>query len=143
MVDQVIVPLIAYEDGMQAMAWLCHAFGFRERRRFLDDDGSLSHSELEYNGALVMLSTPSPDYESPRTHRQHCEQARRVAELPWTIDGVLVYVRDIDAHYARAVDAGAAILTPLTADDYGRLYRAEDLEGHRWMFLEPPKAPAE
>jgi uncharacterized glyoxalase superfamily protein PhnB len=49
---------------------------------------------------------------------------------------VHVSVDDVDAHYDRAVAAGATILSELE-DNPGigqRQYRAEDLEGHRWMF---------
>jgi uncharacterized glyoxalase superfamily protein PhnB len=65
-----------------------------------------------------------------------CEQARKWRETPFVVDGVHVSVDDIDAHYARAQAAGATILSQLE-DNTGigqRQYRAEDLEGHRWMF---------
>ena len=51
---------------------------------------------------------------------------------------MLVYVDDIDVHFARARSAGARILSELE-DNPGigqRQYRAEDAEGHRWMFAE-------
>jgi len=56
--------------------------------------------------------------------------------VPWIIDGVLVYVDDLDSHFARAKAAGAAILSEIEDDPPGRRYRAEDLEGHRWFFFE-------
>jgi uncharacterized glyoxalase superfamily protein PhnB len=31
---------------------------------------------------------------------------------------------------------GATIITDVEADQYGKRYRAEDLEGHRWMFMQ-------
>jgi uncharacterized glyoxalase superfamily protein PhnB len=49
---------------------------------------------------------------------------------------VLVYVDDIDDHYKRAKDAGANILSEPEEGPPGRRYRAEDLEGHRWMFMQ-------
>jgi uncharacterized glyoxalase superfamily protein PhnB len=56
--------------------------------------------------------------------------------VPYIIDGVLVYVDDIDAHFERAKAAGAAILSPVEQGQEGKRYRAEDLEGHRWMFMQ-------
>lgn len=48
-----------------------------------------------------------------------------------------VYVDDVDAHYARAVAAGAEITEELADQFYGdRVYRALDPEGHRWSFHE-------
>ena len=134
----VVIPMLAYEDGFAALAWLSRAFGFRERTRMAGPDGRLAHGEMEAGDGLVMLATPSPHYESPRTHRASCERARRWSEVPWVIDGVLVYVPDVDAHYARARAAGAIILSEPEDGFPGRRYRAEDPEGHRWMFMARP-----
>jgi PhnB protein len=136
-----VVPMLAYENGPAAMDWLCSAFGFRERTRWLDEAGKLAHGELltEYDG-LVMLASPTPDYEGPRRHREHCESARRWSTVPWVINGVLVYVSDIQSHYDRASLAGAHILSQIENDFPGKRYRAEDCEGHRWMFMKKPVA---
>jgi uncharacterized glyoxalase superfamily protein PhnB len=56
--------------------------------------------------------------------------------VPYIVDGVLVYVKDAGAHYEQARKAGATILSELEEGPDGKRYRAEDLEGHRWMFLE-------
>ena len=129
--------MLAYEDGPAAMDWLARAFGFREVRRWLDENGRLTHGELELGGELVMLATPTPDYESPAHHRESCDAARRWSSVPYVIDGVLVHVDDVDAHCARARAAGAAILSePADQAEGFRRYRAEDLEGHRWMFAQ-------
>jgi uncharacterized glyoxalase superfamily protein PhnB len=131
-----VIPMIAYEDGAGALDWLARAFGFRERTRMTGKDGRLSHAEMETGDGLIMLASPTPDYESPKHHRDGCEPARRWSAVPWVIDGVLVYVDDVDGHYHRAKGAGARILSEPEADDYGRRYRVEDIEGHRWMFLQ-------
>jgi uncharacterized glyoxalase superfamily protein PhnB len=133
---QGVIPMIAYEDGVAALDWLATAFGFRERTRMMGKDGRISHAEMETGEGLIMLASPTPDYESPRRHRETCEPARRWSGVTWVIDGVLVYVDDVAAHYERAKGAGARILSEPEADDYGHRYRAEDLEGHRWMFLQ-------
>ena len=131
-----VIPMLSYEDGPAALDWLALAFGFRERARMLGPDGSLAHGEMETGGGLIMLATPTPDYESPRRHREGCEPARRWSAVPWVIDGVLVLVEDLDAHYAQAREAGATILSEPEDGPPGRRYRAEDPEGHRWMFLQ-------
>lgn len=131
-----VIPMLAYEDGFAALEWLAEAFGFRERLRLVGDDGLLAHGEMEAGGGLIMLATPTPDYESPRRHRETCAQARKWSAVPWIINGVLVYVDDLDAHFARAKAAGATILTEIEEGPPARRYRAEDLEGHRWFFME-------
>ena len=134
--SQTVVPMLAYADGPAAMDWLVRVFGFRERTRLLGEDGRLGHGELELGGGLIMLATPSPDYEGPKQHREHCDRARRWSAVPWVIDGVLVLVDDIPSHFARAEREGAHILSPLEPGPPAARYRVEDLEGHRWMFME-------
>ncbi|HSJ55149.1 MAG TPA: VOC family protein [Anaerolineae bacterium] len=131
-----VIPMLAYENGVEALEWLARAFGFRERERWLGEDGLLAHGELDAGDGVIMLATPTPDYESPKHHRQSCEAARRWSQVPWVIDGVLVHVDDVDEHYERARRAGAIIMTEPEDGPAGRRYRAEDLEGHRWMFVE-------
>jgi uncharacterized glyoxalase superfamily protein PhnB len=131
-----VIPMIAYEDGPKAMDWLASAFGFTERARMLGKDGRLSHGEMQAGEGVIMLATPTPDYQAPRHHREACEPARKWSTVPYIVDGVLVYVDDIDAHFARARQRGASILSGLEASQDGKRYRAEDLEGHRWMFVQ-------
>ena len=75
-------------------------------------------------------------YEGPREHRSHCVRAQQWSAVPWIIDGVLVNVNNVDTHFQRAVEAGATILSEPEDGYPGRRYRAEDFEGHRWMFME-------
>ena len=136
MPEQRVVPMFSYEDVGRAADWIARAFGFTETGRWADDDGRVTHVNMELDGGLIMLGYPSVDYQSPKHHAEMCEQARKWRETPFVVDGVHVSVDDIDAHYARAQAAGATILSELE-DNTGigqRQYRAEDLEGHRWMF---------
>ncbi|HZG34234.1 MAG TPA: VOC family protein [Gaiellaceae bacterium] len=133
--SQRIVPFLGYEDAAAAIVWLERAFGFRERRdERYEEDGTITHAELELEGSRIYLSTPA-GYASPRTLRATCEAARRSYDNPWVIDGHFVEVDDLDAHHARAAAAGATILRPPEDPGIGhRIYAAEDPEGHRWMF---------
>jgi uncharacterized glyoxalase superfamily protein PhnB len=139
MSDQVpgVVPMLSYRDGAAAMDWLSRVFGFEVRERWLDDQGVLTHGEMSTGNGVIMLATPSPDYEGPSLHRSHCEAATAWSSVPWVIDGVLVYVDDLVAHFDRAVSEGAALLSRIEEGPNGSsLYRAEDVEGHRWMFVQ-------
>ena len=131
-----VVPMLSYADGPAAMDWLVEAFGFEEQTRWLDDDGRVAHGELRAGDGLVMVASTHDGYEGPRTHRAHCTRADTWLRSPYVVDGVLVHVDDVEAHYARAVEAGAATLSGIEDGGPGRLYRTEDCEGHRWMFLQ-------
>jgi uncharacterized glyoxalase superfamily protein PhnB len=134
---QRVFPMLAYEDAAAAIDWLVTAFGFRELGRMAAEDGRIGHAELELNGGVVYVASPTPDYQSPRRHREACEPARKWSAVPWVIDGVMAEVDDADAHFDRARAAGATILSEPEDQSFGRIYRAEDVEGHRWMFIQP------
>ena len=68
-VTQRIFPMIAYEDTAAAIDWLTRAFGFEEHgQRYVMEDGTIGHAELEIGGERVMLATPNREYQSPRRH---------------------------------------------------------------------------
>jgi uncharacterized glyoxalase superfamily protein PhnB len=91
---------------------------------------------MQVGDGLIMLATPSPHYHGPKRHREESEAARLWSEVPYVIDGVVVNVDDVHAHFKQAQAAGATILSPVEETSSGKRYRAEDLEGHRWMFME-------
>jgi PhnB protein len=139
MAEQRVIPMFSYEDVGGSADWIARAFGFEETGRWSDDAGRVTHVTMELDGGQFMLGYPSSDYQSPKHHAKVCEQARKWSQAPYIVDGVHVTVDGIDAHYERAKSAGARILSELE-DNPGigqRQYRAEDLEGHRWMFAEP------
>jgi len=135
---QRITPFVGYEDAARAIEWLERAFGFEEDRSArYEEEGTITHAELSLDGATIYLSTPS-GYASPRRMRETSELARVAYDNPWVIDGLFVQVEDVDAHHERARAAGATILREPEDPGIGhRIYSAEDLEGHRWMFGQP------
>jgi uncharacterized glyoxalase superfamily protein PhnB len=133
---QRLVPFLGYEDAAVAIEWLCAAFGATENAdaRQTGPDGTIGHAELDLEGSTIFLSTPA-GYVSSRRHRQSCETERAMRDNPWVIDGLFVEVDDVEAHHARAAAHGATIIRGLNEPGTGhRIYTAEDIEGHRWMF---------
>jgi hypothetical protein len=92
-----MIPMLTYEDVGAAADWLCSAFGFRPSgEQYRDEEGRVTHAELEYGDGEVMLGFASTDYRSPRRHAQECEQAAKWLDNPYVVDGVLVQVEDLD-----------------------------------------------
>jgi len=109
----VIIPELAYADVRAAARWLCQAFGFSERLRI-----GTHRVQLVFGGSAIVATRRSPDSHTVDT--QHA---------------IMVCVIDVDAHYERATQAGARIISPPTDYEFGeRQYSAEDLGGHRWVF---------
>lgn len=133
--------MMSYRNGVDSLDWLVAAFGFTENVRMVNDEGRLEHAELEVGSGTIMLATPSLDYEGPSLHRSHCDASARWQEVPYLVDGLLVVVDDVDAHRNRAREHGATILTDVELTANGKRYRAEDPEGHRWMFVERGTVP--
>ena len=131
---QRFVPMVAYEDATRAADWLTRAFGFSERERFHDAQGIVTDVVLEYGGEFFLAGHPNAAYRGPRRHALSCATARAWLDTPFVVDGVLVYVDDLEDHHRVAKAAGAKILSEIEANTVQRQYRCEDLEGHRWMF---------
>jgi len=134
-----VIPMLSYENCAAALDWLALVFGFRERVRMPESDGRIGHAEMETDHGVIMLASGPAGYESPATRCKRYERIREWLTVPWAVDGVLVYVDHVDAHFERAQRGGARILSSPEDAPYGRLYRAEDLEGHRWMFMQRPE----
>jgi len=122
-----ITPHLFYDDVAAAIDWLVKAFGFEIRLRMTDKAGVVVHGEVELKDSLVMLGLAAEveAWESPRT------LGGRVSQR------LYVFVDDVDAHYERALSAGAEIIR-VPADQYwgDRVYECIDPEGHRWKFAQ-------
>ncbi|MBI5851453.1 MAG: VOC family protein [Planctomycetes bacterium] len=119
-----IHPCLTYDDAPAAIEWLCKVFGFETRLVVPGPNGTVRHSELSLGTGVVMVGSPRPEANrfGPRGGKGS------VATLS-------VCVADPDAHHARAVAAGARVVSPLRDEEHGaRGYGAEDLEGHQWYF---------
>ena len=119
-----IHPALRYRDARAAIAWLEDTLGFEEVA-IHEADGRVAHAELDAYGARVFLGSPRPDFEGPKA------SGVRTAL-------VYVYVDDVDATYARALEAGAASVEAPNDQPYGERRAAiEDPEGHHWYLAAP------
>jgi uncharacterized glyoxalase superfamily protein PhnB len=116
-----VTPLLRYTNGTAAIAWLRDAFGFETKLEVPGADGTIAHAELRLGAGYIMLgSTPEDSKDNPWAGQKQ---------------GVCVALDAVDAHYARAKAAGAAILRDIADTPYGtRGYSALDLEGRVWTF---------
>jgi uncharacterized glyoxalase superfamily protein PhnB len=123
-----IVPTLRYRNGQAAIDWLCKAFGFEENLVVPDASGAIAHAQLTYGNGMIMLGSANNNDFS------------KLVKSPAESGGigsqsVYIIVSDVDAHYSRAVEAGAEIVIAIKDEDYGgRVYSCRDLEGHVWNF---------
>jgi uncharacterized glyoxalase superfamily protein PhnB len=127
-----------YDDAAAAIDWLCRVFDFEVRLRVDGEGGRIEHSELVYGDGLIMVGEASG--KASRTVPVPSVSPR--AQGGANTQTLCVYVDDVDAHCARVRAAGGEIVQELETHDYGadywadRSYRAVDLEGHHWWFMQ-------
>jgi uncharacterized glyoxalase superfamily protein PhnB len=117
-----IYPGLQYRDAEAAMTWLEGVLGCTRREDHRDEEGNVVHAELDFRGAIVMLSSAGVGREPFRS-------------LP--AGGALVYVAldEVDELYERVRDGGGEIAVELTDTDYGsRDFTVRDPEGNLWAF---------
>jgi uncharacterized glyoxalase superfamily protein PhnB len=127
-----LIPCLRYADAPSAIAFLCKAFGFERHAVHTDSSNPtiVLHAQLNLGDTMVMLGSAA-EGEARERYRW-----RTPAEAGGITMCVCAVVDDIEAHYDRAIAAGADIVTPLhdNAGYPGRSYSARDPEGNVWDF---------
>lgn len=123
-----LMPLMRYRDLAEAMIWLERAFGFEKQIAVSDNDGAAIYGQMTYRGSLMMMGAVR-DTDLDKLMRQPDE----VGDVE--TQSCYIVVEDADAHYARAVEAGAEIVLEIKSDGLGRRgYSCRDPQGHIWNF---------
>jgi PhnB protein len=115
-------PMLVINNGVRDIDFYKKAFGAIELRRFSNDDGTIHVSEMEIDGAMFHLHEQGKISSSPDT-------------LKSTTVSIGLFVDDVHAVMAKAVEAGAKIISPIEDYDYG--YRQGDIVdpfGHWWQI---------
>lgn len=122
-----VVPYLTVDGALKASAYYQKAFGAQQVFAHpADDQGRTMHVHLYLNGGSVMLSDAYPDHGHPFEPPQG-----------FTIQ---LIVDDVDAWWARAVGAGAEIVTPLQEMFWGdRWGQVRDSFGVTWSMSTPAK----
>jgi uncharacterized glyoxalase superfamily protein PhnB len=121
-----VIPALRYRNAPAAIDWLCTVFGFVRHAVHTMPDGTIAHAELSLGGGMVMLGSARDD------------EYGRGFKSPGELGGVetrsaYIVAPDVDAVYARAQAAGAAVVRPLKDTGYGsREFTVKDPEGHSW-----------
>jgi len=115
--------LFPYLAG-KAIDFYTRAFGVTEKYRLTEPSGRIGHAELDFGGAIVMLSEEYPEFGLLG---------------PQTIGGcsmsIHLHVDDCDAAIQRAVSEGAEMIRAPSDAFYGeRSGTVRDPFGHEWLI---------
>ncbi len=117
-------PYLYIKGAAKAIDFYKRAFGATERMRMDGPNGTIGHAEIAIGKAIIMLAD-----ESPAMH------ALSPATIGGTAASFLIYVENVDEVFARAVKAGATVLSPVEDKFYGdRMGGLKDPFGHQWFL---------
>ena len=116
-------PQLFIDNGVTDISFYSRAFGATENFAFRNDDGSVHVAELSIDGAIFHVHEVSQAYfHTP-------EQCKGITAI------IGLFVEDVNAIMAAAIDAGAAEISPAKDYEYGyRQGEVLDPFGHRWLI---------
>lgn len=112
-----VAPYLVVEGAAGTIDFLQRVFDAAELRRFADAGGKLVHAEVRVGDTVVMIADGMPP------------------AWPAVPSHVHVYVEDVDATYARALEAGAqSVQKPVKKDDADKRGGVRDAGGTTWWI---------
>lgn len=111
-----VAPYLIVNGASATIDFLKRVFGAEELRTFPNDEGKLMHAEVRIDDTVVMLADLAEGW-------------------PATPSFVHVYVRDVDAVYQRALEAGAeSVQEPVKKEDEDKRGGVKDAGGTIWWI---------
>lgn len=111
-----VTPYLIVEGAEKLLDFLKQAFDAEEKVRMPKPDGSIAHAEARIGDSVVMMGDAGEQW-SPMPAAIH------------------LYVKDCDATYQRALEAGATSLQEPANQFYGdRMAGVRDLVGNMWWI---------
>jgi PhnB protein len=119
-----VTPALVVNDAARALEFYGQVFGATERMRTPGPGGTIAHAEIEIGDSVVMVEDASPFMGTA---------APPAGGFEGSPMSLFVYVEDVDAVMARAVELGATEERAAQDQFYGdRDGHIVDPFGHRW-----------
>ncbi|WP_405071995.1 VOC family protein [Kribbella sp. NBC_01510] len=119
-----VTPALTVAGAVKALEFYSSVFGATERMRFPGPAGTISHAEIQIGDSVVIVEDED---------RQRGTTAPPPGGLPGSPASLFIYVDDVDAVIARAVELGATLRRPAEDQFYGdRDGHIVDPFGHGW-----------
>jgi len=111
-----VTPFIVANGTAKLIDFVKQAFGAEEKDRYAAPDGTVMHAELRIGDSIVMLGEAQAEWKPMAA-------------------ALYLYVKDVDATFAKAVRAGATSVKPVTDQFYGdRNGTVKDAWGNLWSI---------
>ena len=123
-----VTPSLVVSPCAEALEFYQRAFGAKLKGSIPGPDGLVMHAEMSIGGAMIMLADEMPPMNGGPSKKSPKNAGT-------TTGGVMLYVKDVDAAFERAVAAGAKVTMPLEDQFWGdRFGQLEDPFGHVWSL---------
>ena len=116
-----VTPYLIVKGAAAALDFYKAAFGAEELFRMAGPDGAVAHAEIKIGDSVLMLGDENPEWGA------------KGPDAGGSPVGLMIYVPDVDARFAAAVAAGAAVKKGVQDQFYGdRSGSLTDPFGHIW-----------
>ena len=123
-----VTPSLVVSPCAEALDFYQRAFGAKLKGSIPGPDGLVMHAEISIGGAMIMLADEMPPMNGGPSRKSPKNAGT-------TTGGVMLYVKDVDAAFERAIAAGAKVTMPLEDQFWGdRFGQLEDPFGHVWAL---------
>lgn len=112
---QVVMPYLVIPNAIKFYDFVKNVFGAEETAKFLNEDKSLMHGEVNIGGSTIMFGNSSDDWTSQPA-------------------GLYINVENPDATFQKALQHGATVVMPMSDKDYGRTGGVKDPFGNTWWI---------
>jgi PhnB protein len=121
-----VTPCLVVDGATKALEFYADVFGATEWMRFPGPGGSVAHAEIEIGDSVLIVEDASPMMGT---------EPPPAGGLPGSPSFLFVYVEDVDAVVARAVELGATLKRAPEDQFYGdRDGYVIDPFGHGWTI---------
>jgi uncharacterized glyoxalase superfamily protein PhnB len=111
-----VSPYLIVSGAARTIDFLTRIFDAKEIRRFPGKEGKLVHAEVRIDDTVIMLADGNELWPPVAAH-------------------VHVYVRDVDATYKKALEAGAqSVQAPVKKEDEDKRGGVKDSGGTTWWI---------
>jgi PhnB protein len=111
-----VTPYLVVKDADKLLTFMEKAFGATVNHAMKEPDGTIGHAEVQIGDSRIMLGESRKEWQPMPT-------------------GIYLYVKDSDAVYKKALEAGAESVMPVSDQFYGdRHGGVRDPSGNLWWI---------
>src|SRR5690242_10742972 len=112
---QTVTTYLIIKNAVAFIQFMQTVFNAEVVNKHMRDENTIMHADLKIGNRIIILADSTPQYAPANPN-------------------LFIYVEDADATYKKAIDNGAATVTELTNQSYGRSGGVKDSFGNTWWI---------